>query len=51
MGFEHGAYIVVESFGSSKVCIEVKNGVPQSVLHLSLTTVDGTAAGNHAALE
>ena len=47
LGFEHRHYVVNENIGSSKVCIKVKNGVPQSVLHLSLTTVDGTATGNH----
>jgi len=50
LGFERGPYIVREGIVSIKVCIEVKNGVPQSLLHLSLTTVDGTATGNHAAL-
>ena len=50
LGFEYGLYIVSEHIGSSKVCIEAKNGVPQSLLHLSLTTVDGTATGNHATM-
>jgi len=47
LGFEHGPYIVGERIGSSKVCIEVKDGVLQNPLHLSLTTVDGTATGNN----
>jgi len=52
LGFEHGPwpYIVSEHIGSLKVCVQVKDGVPQSVLHLSLTTLDGTATGNHVAL-
>jgi len=44
VGFEHGSYNVSEGFGSINVCVQV-TGVPQSLLHLSLTTVDGTATG------
>jgi len=46
LGFEYGSYNISEGVGSTKVCIQVKDGVPQSILHLSLTTVDGTAKGN-----
>jgi len=46
LGFEHGPYIVGESSAFLKVCVQVKDGVPQSVLHLSLTTVDGTATAS-----
>jgi len=45
LGFEHESYNTSEGIGSIKVCIKVKDGVPQSLLHLSLTTVDGTATG------
>jgi len=45
LGFEHESYNASEGIGSIKVCIKVKDGVPQSLLHLSLTTVDGTATG------
>jgi len=45
LGFEHELYNTSEGIGSIKVCIKVKDGVPQNLLHLSLTTVDGTAIG------
>ena len=45
LGFEHELYNTSEGNGSIKVCIKVKDGVPQNLLHLSLTTVDGTAIG------
>ena len=47
LGFEYGSYNISEGMGPIKVCVQVKDGVLQSVLHLSLTTVDGTATGNH----
>ena len=47
LGFEYGSYNIGEGMGSIQVCIQVKDGVPQSLLHLSLTTVDGNATGNH----
>ena len=46
LGFEYESYKISEGVGSTKVCIQVKDGVPRSILHLSLTTVDGTAKGN-----
>ena len=45
LGFEHELYNTSEGIGSIKVCIKVKDGVPQSLLHLSVNTVDGTATG------
>ena len=42
LGFEHETYTISEGNGSVEVCVKV-SGVPQSSLHLSLTTVDGTA--------
>jgi len=38
---------ISEGTNSIKMCIQVKDGVPQSILHLSLITMDGTATGNH----
>ena len=46
LGIEHGSYNVSEGIGSIEVCVQVKDGVPQSLLQLSFTTVDGTATGN-----
>jgi len=45
VGFEHGSYNISEGIGSINVCVQV-TGVPQSLLHLSLTTVDGTATAS-----
>jgi len=45
VGFEHGPYNISEGIGSINVCVQVKNGVLHSLLHLSLTTMDGTATG------
>ena len=44
LGFKHKTYSIVEGNGSVEVCVQV-SGVLQSSLHLSLTTVDGTATG------
>ena len=46
MGFGHGSYNISEDVGSIEVCAQVKGGVPQSLLQLSFTTMDGTATGN-----
>jgi len=45
VGFEYGSYNINEGIGSINVCVQVKNGVPCCLLHLSLATVDGTATG------
>ena len=50
VGFEHGSYNISEGIGSINVCVQVKDGVPRSLLHLSLTTVDGTATGIRACI-
>ena len=44
VGFQHKTYSISEGNGSVEVCVQV-SGVLQSSLHLSLTTVDGTATG------
>ena len=44
VGFERKTYSISEGNGSVEVCVQV-SGVLQSSLHLSLTTVDGTATG------
>ena len=44
LGFEHESYSISEDNGSVEVCVQV-SGVLRSSLHLSLTTVDGTATG------
>jgi len=49
-GFEHESYNISEGIGSINVCVQVKNGVPCCLLHLSLTTVDGTATGIRACI-
>ena len=46
LGFEHEAYSISEGNGSVEVCVKV-SGVLQSSLHVSLTTVDGNAIGEH----
>ena len=43
MGFEHATYSISEGNGSVEVCVQVKNGVLQSSLTLSFTTLDGEA--------
>ena len=45
LGFEHESYSISEGSGSVEVCVQVKNGLLQSSLHLSLATVDGAATG------
>ena len=45
LGFEHESYSISEGNGSVEVCVQVKNGILQSSLNLSLTTVDGDATG------
>ena len=45
LGFERESYSISEGNGSVEVCIQVKTGVLQSLLHLSLITVDGIARG------
>ena len=45
LGFESESYSISEGNGSVEVCIQVKTGVLQSLLHLSLITVDGIARG------
>ena len=47
LGFEHESYSISEGNGSVEVCVQVKNGVLLSSLHLSLATVDGDATGNY----
>ena len=47
LGFEHESYSISEGNGSVEVCVQVKNGVSQSSLHLSLATMDGDATGNY----
>ena len=46
VGFERETYSISEGNGSVEVCVKV-SGVLQSSLRLSLTTVDGTATGEH----
>ena len=45
LGFERETYSTGEGNSSIEVCVQVKSGVLQSSLHLSLTTVDGSATG------
>ena len=45
LGFEHEMYNTSEDDGSVEVCVQVKSGVLQSSLRLSLTTVDGSTTG------
>ena len=47
LGFEHESYSISEGNGSVEVCVQVKNGVSQSSLRLSLATMDGDATGNY----
>ena len=44
LGFERETYSTGEGDSSVEVCVQV-SGVLQSSLHLSLTTVDGSATG------
>ena len=48
LGFERESYSISEGNGSVEVCIQVKTGVLQSSLSVSLTTVDGTATGEQS---
>ena len=45
LGFKHKTYSTSEGNGSVEVCVQVKSGVLQSSLNLSLATVDGSATG------
>ena len=47
LGFEHESYSISEGNGSVEVCVQVKNGISQSSLRLSLATMDGDATGNY----
>jgi len=50
VGFDHESYNISENIGSINVCVQVKDGVLQSLLHLSLITLDGTATGNNVCM-
>ena len=45
LGFERETYSIREGNSSVEVCVQVKSGVLQSSVRLSLTTMDGSATG------
>ena len=49
VGFEHESYNIGEGNGSVEVCVKVI-GVLEGSLHLSLTTVDGSATSEQCYL-